>query len=354
MTRKLRAGILGATGTVGQRFIQLLEHHPQFEVSALAASDRSAGKRYADACSWRLAGEMPEAVRVMTVQAPEPPLDCDLIFSSLPGDIARTAEGSFAKAGYPVISNSSAYRMEADVPLLIPEVNHEHLSLLEAQEKRMGGRGFIVTNPNCSTIMLALALAPLHQFFGVKAVVATTMQALSGAGYPGVASLDILDNVLPYIGGEEEKIEQETGKILGVAHDSRIEHASMKVSAQCNRVNVADGHMAAVRVKLDLDSNLDEVAAAFSAFTSLPQELQLHSAPVQPIVVRGEPDRPQPKLDRDAGAGMSITIGRLQTDNVLDYRFVVLSHNTIRGAAGAAILNAELLISKGRLGKDEG
>lgn len=216
MTRRFRVGILGATGTVGQRFIQLLEHHPQFEVTALAASDRSQEKQYSQACSWRLAGEMPAAIRTLVVQTPEPPLDCDLVFSSLPGDIARTAEGSFAKAGYPVISNSSAYRMDEDVPLLIPEVNHEHLSLLEAQRQKLGGRGFIVTNPNCSTIMLALALAPLHASFGVNAVVATTMQALSGAGYPGVSSLDILDNVLPFIAGEEEKIEQETGKILGV------------------------------------------------------------------------------------------------------------------------------------------
>lgn len=349
MTRKLRAGILGATGTVGQRFIQLLEHHPQFEVSALAASDRSQGKQYVDACSWRLAGEMPESVRALTVQSPEPPLDCDLIFSSLPGDIAREAEGNFAKAGYPVISNSSAYRMDADVPLLIPEVNHEHLSLLEQQRARSGSDGYIVTNPNCSTIMLALALAPLHARFRVNAVAATTMQALSGAGYPGVASLDIIDNVLPFIGGEEEKIEQETLKILGVAG----EHAAMRVSAQCNRVNVTDGHMAAVKVKLDLDTDLTEIAAVLSAFTSLPQELRLHSAPPQPIILRDEPDRPQPKLDRDAGAGMSITIGRLQNDNVLDYRFVVLSHNTIRGAAGAAILNAELLIAKGMLSNDE-
>ena len=351
MTRKLRAGILGATGTVGQRFIQLLEDHPQFEVSALAASDRSQGKLYQDACSWRLAGEMPETVRELTVQSPEPPLDCDLIFSSLPGDIAREAEGNFAKAGYPVISNSSAYRMDADVPLLIPEVNHEHLSLLDEQRARTGGTGYIVTNPNCSTIMLALALAPLHIRFGVKAVAATTMQALSGAGYPGVASLDILDNVLPFIGGEEEKIEQETVKILGVADGGSIEHANMKVSAQCNRVNVTDGHMAAVKVKLDLDADMAEIGAVLSSFSSLPQELKLYSAPARPIILRDEADRPQPKLDRDAGAGMSITIGRLQTDNVLDYRFVVLSHNTIRGAAGAAILNAELLIAKGRLGE---
>jgi aspartate-semialdehyde dehydrogenase len=341
MSGKFRVGILGATGMVGQRFIELLADHPQFEVTAVAASDRSQGKAYADACAWRLAGEMPAAVRSLRVQPPAPPLDCDLVFSSLPGDIARETEGSFAAAGYPVISNSSAFRMDEDVPLLIPEVNHQHLGLIEKQKRRYPSGGFIVTNPNCSTIMLALALAPLHAAFGVSAVAATTLQALSGAGYPGVASLDILDNVLPYIGGEEEKIESETKKIL--------DDASMTVSAQCHRVNVADGHMAAVRVKLARKPELRELREALESFRSLPQELGLRSAPPVPIVVRDEADRPQPKLDRDAGKGMTITIGRLMPDAVLDYRFVVLSHNTIRGAAGAAILNAELLIALGQL-----
>src|SRR5215470_8178573 len=231
MATKLRVGILGATGMVGQRFIQLLENHPQFEISALAASDRSQGKRYDEACKWRLGGEMPQAVRTMTVASPAPPLDCDLVFSSLPGDIARETEGSFAKAGYPVISNSSAFRMDEDVPLLIPEVNPDHLGLLERQRNKYPSGGLIVTNPNCSTIMLALALAPLHAAFGVEATVATTLQALSGAGYPGVASLDILDNVLPFISGEEEKIEIETTKILGRFNDAQIELAPMAVSA---------------------------------------------------------------------------------------------------------------------------
>ncbi|MDQ2976403.1 MAG: aspartate-semialdehyde dehydrogenase, partial [Acidobacteriota bacterium] len=278
MTKKLRVGILGATGMVGQRFIQLLENHPQFEITALAASDRSQGKSFQEACIWRLAGEMPNFVRSMVVAAPEPPLDCDLVFSSLPGDIARASEGSFAAAGYPVISNSSAYRMDADVPLLIPEVNHEHLALLDGQRKSGNGQqGFIVTNPNCSTIMLALALAPLHSKFGVKSVIATTMQALSGAGYPGVASLAISDNVLPFIDGEEEKIEQETLKILGRANGERIEDATMNVSAQCNRVNVSDGHLAAVRVQLAQTADLEDVKAALASFTALPQQLRLHS-----------------------------------------------------------------------------
>ncbi|MFN2492049.1 MAG: aspartate-semialdehyde dehydrogenase [Pyrinomonadaceae bacterium] len=350
MTKKIPVGILGATGMVGQRFIQLLEDHPQFEITALAASDRSHGKTFHDACTWRLAGEMPSFVKSMIVGAPHPALDCQLIFSSLPGDIARESEGSFAAAGYPVISNSSAYRMDADVPLLIPEVNHDHLALLDTQRKRRNGqKGFIVTNPNCSTIMLALALAPLDSRFGVKNVIATTMQALSGAGYPGVASLAISDNVLPFIQGEEEKIEQETLKILGRINGDSIQDAAMNVSAQCNRVNVSDGHMATVHVKLDRRAGIEEIKDALSSFSSLPQELRLQSAPIRPIIVREELDRPQPRLDRDAGKGMSVTVGRILPDSVFDYRFVTLSHNTIRGAAGAAILNAELLIATGKL-----
>ena len=350
MSRKFRVGILGATGTVGQRFIQLLEQHPQFELTALAASDRSQGKSYSEACAWRLPGEMPQSVRSLRVEPPAPPLDCEIVFSSLPGDIARETEEGFARAGYAVISNSSALRMDEDVPLLIPEINHEHLALLDVQRERRGfDKGFVVTNPNCSTIALVLALAPLHARFRVEAVVATTMQAISGAGYPGVASLDITDNVLPYIGGEEEKVETEPQKILGRVEAGRITHAPFAVSAQCNRVNVTDGHTVAVRVKLARQSGIEEVREAFASYTSLPQELKLHSAPARPVIVRDEADRPQPRLDRDAGAGMSVTVGRISTDNVLDYRFVALSHNTVRGAAGAAILNAELLAATGKL-----
>jgi aspartate-semialdehyde dehydrogenase len=350
MDRRYRVGILGATGTVGQRFIQLLDGHPQFEVTALAASDRSQGKAYQEACAWRLPGEMPAFVKDLPVGPTAPPLDCEIVFSSLPGEIARETEESFARAGYAVISNSSALRMDEDVPLLIPEVNHEHLALLDAQKSARGLEGgMIVTNPNCSTIMLALALAPLHARFGIESVVATTLQALSGAGYPGVASLDISDNVLPFIGGEEEKIETETLKILGRVDGSRVEPAPFKVSAQVHRVGVSDGHMAAVRVKLGREAAPEEVREAFASFASLPQELKLHTAPARPVVVRDEQDRPQPKLDRDAGNGMSVTVGRIRRDNVLDYRFVALSHNTIRGAAGAAILNAELLAATGRM-----
>jgi len=348
--RKVRVGILGATGTVGQRFIQLLDQHPQFEVTALAASERSQARPFAAACTWRLPGEVPAFARALVVQSPEPPLDCDVIFSSLPADLAREVELGFTRAGYPVISNSSAFRMEPDVPLVIPEVNPQHLRLLDSQrEKGRFGPGFLLTNPNCSTVILAMALAPLHERFGIEAVAATTIQALSGAGYPGVASLDISDNVLPYIAEEEEKIERETRKILGRTSGSEIEGGQMKVSAQCHRGNVSDGHLVAVRVAFSTRPPLEEVRYAIESFRGLPQDLRLHTAPERPIIFRGEPDRPQPRLDRDAGGGMSVTVGRLALDTVLDYRFVALGHNTIRGAAGAALLNAELLYARGGL-----
>ena len=350
MNDKFRVGILGATGVVGQRFIQLLESHPQFEVAALAASDRSQGKTFAEACTWRLPGEMPERVRQIVVQPPAPPLDCDLVFSSLPGDIAKEAEENFARTGCPVISNSLPHRMGPDVPLLIPEVNPDHIALIDTQRAARGyDRGFIVTNPNCSAIVVVMALAPLHAKFGVSSCVVTTMQALSGAGYPGVASLDATDNVIPFIGGEEEKIEAETLKLLGRLSEGTIADAKMLVSAQCNRVNVTDGHLAAIRVKLSEPASLDQVREALASFTSVPQELKLYSAPARPIIVRDEVDRPQPRLDRDAGNGMSVSVGRIATDKVLDFRFVALGHNTIRGAAGAAILNAELLAARGYL-----
>ena len=341
--KKYRVGILGATGTVGQRFVQLLENHPQFVITALAASDRSAGKSYGEACAWKLAGEMPESIKEIIVQPIAPPLDCDLVFSSLPSSVARETEEAFARAGYPVISNSSSFRMDEDVPLLIPEINSEHLRLIEVQKRNRGfDKGFIITNPNCAVVCFAPPLAALHRKFGVEAVIVTTMQAISGAGYPGVSSFDITDNVLPYIAGEESKVEIEAQKILGEMKNDAVGAADFAVSAQCNRVPVIDGHMAAVRVKLRERSTLEEVRAAMENFAGL----ELYSAPKQFIIVRDEPDRPQPRLDRDAGKGMTITVGRLFPDNVFDYRFVALSHNTIRGAAGAAILNAELLIAK--------
>ncbi len=346
MSRKYRVGILGATGTVGQRFVQLLENHPQFEITALAASDRSAGKPYSQACAWKLAGAMPEYVKEIIVEPIEPPLDCDLVFSSLPSGVARETEEAFARAGFPVISNSSVYRMDEDVPLLIPEINHEHLALIETQRTKRGfGRGFIVTNPNCAVASFAPPLAALDKNFGVESVFVTTLQAISGAGYPGVSSFDITDNVLPYIAGEEPKVEIEAQKILGKFVDGAIVKADFIVSAQCFRVDVLDGHTASVRVKLRRPSTLEDVFAAMKTFPSL----NLHSSPEHFIDVCDEPSRPQPRLDRDNGKGMTITVGRLFPDNIFDYRFVSLSHNTVRGAAGSAVLNAELLIDKGYL-----
>ena len=351
MAAQLRVGILGATGTVGQRLVAMLEGHPQFVVTAVAASDRSQGKTFGEACTWRLPGDMPSALRALPVLPPQPPLDCDIVLSSLPADMAGPVEAQFAAAGYPVISNSSSHRMDDDVPLLIPEVNAGHLAMIARRPGRGGGGGggFIVTNPNCSTIMIALALAPLQARFGLEAVVVTTMQAISGAGYPGVASLDITDNVVPYIASEEEKIERETLKILGRIEGAHVRPAEFPVSAQCHRVPVVDGHMAAIRVQLGRKAEPGELRDAFTSFRGVPQELGLQTAPLCPILVRDEPDRPQPRLDRDAGGGMSISVGRIARDSVLGHRFVALSHNTIRGAAGAAILNAELLLAKGYL-----
>lgn len=344
MSKKYRVGILGATGTVGQRFIQLLENHPQFEVTALAASDRSTGKSFVEACAWKLPGGMPESVKEITVQPIEPPLDCDLVFSSLPSSVARETEEAFARAGYPVISNSSSYRMDEDVPLLIAEINHKHTALIEVQKKKRGfTTGFIVTNPNCAVVSFAPPLAAIHRKYGVESVIVTTLQAISGAGYPGVPSLDITDNVVPYIAGEEPKVETEAQKILGQYVDGVIEKADFTVSAQCFRVHVIDGHTASVRVNLRNTATLEGIVEAMNNFPSL----DLYSSPKKFIEVCDEPSRPQPRLDRDNGKGMTITVGRLFPDNIFDYRFVSLSHNTVRGAAGSAVLNAELLIQKG-------
>jgi aspartate-semialdehyde dehydrogenase len=344
MSKKYRVGILGATGTVGQRFVQLLENHPQFEITALAASDRSVGKNFAEACAWKLAGEMPENVKEIEVQPIEPSLDCDFVFSSLPSSVSRETEEAFARANYPVISNSSSFRMEEDIPLLIPEINHEHLKLIETQKEKRGfDKGFIVTNPNCAVVSFAPPLAALHRKYSIESVFVTTMQAISGAGYPGVSSFDILDNVMPYIAGEEPKVETEAQKILGEFNNGLIEKADFTVSAQCFRVNVLDGHTASVRVKLKQTSTLEGVMEAMANFPSL----ELYSSPKSFMKLCDEPSRPQPRLDRENGKGMTITVGRLFPDNIFDYRFVALSHNTVRGAAGSAILNAELLISKG-------
>ena len=349
---KIRVGILGATGAVGQRFVQLLADHPWFEISVLAASERSAGKRYAEATHWLLNTPIPERLRdeILVETTPSHVRDrCQIVFSALPASRAREVEPLFAAAGIPVFSNASAFRMEPDVPLVIPEVNPEHLALINVQRQQRGWAGFIVTNPNCSTIHLVCALKPLHEAFRVEQVMVTTLQAVSGAGFPGVASLDILDNLIPYIPREEEKIESEPLKLLGTVVDGTVHEARITISAAVHRVPVIDGHTEAVAVKLGMSASLEDVRAALAEFRGLPQHLHLPSAPEPAIIVREEPDRPQPRLDRDAGRGMATTIGRLRPDPVLDYKFVLLGHNTIRGAAGASILNAELALALGYL-----
>jgi len=346
---KIPVGILGATGMVGQRFIQLLENHPWFEVAWLAASERSEGRPYAEAAKWRMRTLLPAPVANMTVSPAVPDGAPRVIFAALDSGIASELEPRFANSGRIVISNSAAMRMDADVPLVIPEVNAEHLQLITAQRKRFPSGGFVVTNPNCSAIGLVMALAPLHREFGIEKIFVVTMQAVSGAGYPGVASLDILGNVIPYIGKEEEKMEAETRKLLGKLNGSSVEFANFAISAQCNRVPVEDGHTESVSVQLARKATADEILAAWRNYRPLPSEPKLPSAPEQPLFYDPAPDRPQPRFDVDRGAGMSTSIGRLRPCNIFDWKFTVLSHNTIRGAAGAAILNAELLMSQGYL-----
>ncbi len=349
--QKIKVGILGATGMVGQRFVQLLDGHPWFEVAELAASEQSAGKAYEEAVAgrWKVSADVPEYARKMRVRECKPNLGCKLVFSALDASVAGPIEEGFAKAGYVVSSNSRNHRMDADVPLLIPEVNSEHLRLVKRQQQLRKWKGFIVTNPNCSTIHMVLALKPLQERFGLEKVMVTTMQALSGAGYPGVASMDIIDNIYPYIGMEEEKMQMESLKLLGKLGSSGVEDAKIAISAQCNRVNVSDGHTECVSVKFSKSATEAEILNAFEKFNPL-QQLKLPSSPTHPIVVRKEPDRPQPKLDRNLENGMASVVGRIRKCGVLDYKFVVLGHNTIRGAAGAAILNAELMKARGLIG----
>ena len=350
MTSKIQVGIVGATGTVGQRFIQLLENHPWFEVSWLSASDRSAGKKYADATTWRLATPLPARVAALTVNSASPAKDTPkLIFAALDSTAAREIEPAFADAGCAVVSNSSAFRMAQDVPLVIPEVNGDHVPLLKSQKWYQKNGGFMVTNPNCSAIGLVMALAPLHRRFGVEKVFVTTMQAVSGAGYPGVPSLDILGNVIPYIASEEEKMEAESRKLLGTLSGNSVKDAEIVLSAHCNRVAVEDGHTESVSIKLTKPATSAEIMDTWREFRCLPQKLKLPSAPEEPVIYDPAPDRPQPRLDRDRGRGMSAVVGRLRPCNIFDWRFTVLSHNTIRGAAGAAILNGELLKAQGYL-----
>jgi aspartate-semialdehyde dehydrogenase len=348
--KKLEVGILGATGMVGQRFVSLLEHHPWFEVAWLAASERSAGKTYAEACNWRLREPLPKAVRDLPVHECKPEHAPQLLFSSLDSKVAGEVEKEFAQAGHAVVSNSSNHRMEPDVPLLIPEVNPDHLALVRVQGKQRGWKGMIVTNPNCTTVGLVMSLAPLHKAFGLEKVLMTSMQAVSGAGYPGLPTLDILGNVIPFIAGEEEKVERETRKLLGRLTDGHVHLGEFTVSAQCNRVPVEDGHTEAISVSLMSKPSLEDLIEAWRKFRSLPQERELPSAPKHPIIVREERDRPQPKFDVNAEHGMATVIGRVRPCAVLQFKYTALSHNTIRGAAGAALLNAELMKSEGYLG----
>jgi aspartate-semialdehyde dehydrogenase len=350
--RKQPIGILGATGMVGQRFIQLLENHPWFEVAWLAASDRSSGKLYGEAAKWRLDTPLPERIANMTVAPAEPDGAPKVIFAALDAAIAREMEPKFAKAGCAVVSNSSAYRMAANVPLVIPEINAEHLHLIEEQASRHESGGYMVTNPNCSTIGLVMALKPIEERFGIEQIFVTTMQAVSGAGYPGVPSMDILGNVVPYIGSEEEKMEAETLKLLGRLQGHAVTPLAARISASCNRVAVEDGHTESVSIKLGSKLGRpvtrEDLLAAWAEFRPLAGQ-GLPTAPDQPVQWTPQDDRPQPRLDRNRGNGMAVTVGRLRPCGLLDWKFTVLSHNTIRGAAGAAILNAELLASLGKL-----
>jgi len=339
----IKAGILGATGAVGQRFVEALANHPWFEITALAASERSAGKTYKEAAGWRLDTAMPESVEDIKVVPVNPKaVDADVVFSALPADLALTVEPEFAKAGFAVASNASSYRMEKDIPLVIPEVNPEHLGLLEVQQDARGWDGYIITNPNCSTIVMTVTLKPLMQF-GLETIQVATMQAISGAGFSGVAAMAIYDNIIPHIGNEETKMETETLKLLGEFNGSEIAPADMKVSASCHRVPVIDGHTEAIWAGMRDKPTPEEVRKAFLNFD--PRLKELPSEPSKPLIVRDEIDRPQPRLDRNMGKGMSVSVGRIREG----IRYIAMGHNTIRGAAGASVLNAELLHSMGKL-----
>ncbi|PYT14059.1 MAG: aspartate-semialdehyde dehydrogenase [Acidobacteria bacterium] len=350
MNERIPVGILGATGMVGQEFVNFLRGHPWFDLTWLGASDRSAGKSYREATSWRLGGVMPPGVGQIVVSESQPNGGPRLVFSAMDASVATEIERAFAAAGHIIVSNSRNHRMEEDVPLLVPEINADHLRLIQEQQRQRGWKGQIVTNPNCSTVVLAMALAPLKPF-GIRRVIVTTMQAISGAGYPGVASMDINANVIPFIGGEEEKMERETQKILGEFTGVRVDPLQAKVSAQCNRVPVVDGHTLSVSVELENRPTHAEIIAAIRGWRGVPQQKGLPSAPPCPLIYMEENDRPQPRRDVERENGMAVFIGRLRTCPVLGYKFVALGHNTVRGAAGAAVLNAELMKSEGWLDK---
>lgn len=349
MNGKIPVGILGATGAVGQKFIKLLEGHPWFEVTEVAASERTSGKLYGDAVSWKQVTPIPEAVRSLVIKPCTPELKCRIAFSGLDANVAGQVEEDFARAGYVVLSNSRNHRMDEDVPLVIPEVNPEHLGLIPIQRKKRNATGYMVTNANCTTMFLAMALGPIHKAFKLEKVFMVSMQAVSGAGYPGVASLDILGNVIPYIGGEEEKVEIETRKILGTFNGRTVDLADFPVSAQCNRVAVEDGHTESVSIKLATKTTAKEIADLLRTFSGVPQQLHLPSAPEQPYLVMDAPDRPQPRFDVNRYHGMATCVGRIRPCSILDYKLTLMGHNTVRGAAGASILNAELLKAQGFL-----
>lgn len=341
---------MGATGTVGQRFVSLLADHPWFQLNALTTSDAKAGQRYGDAVRWHLPLPLGQAAADLRLEATGTEVDAEICFSALPNEAAAQWEARLAATGRHVFTNASHHRMDADVPLLIAEVNPQHMRALERQREARGWSGSLVANGNCTAIHLTLALAPLQRDFGIEQLLVTTMQALSGAGYPGVPSLDTIDNVVPFIGGEEEKVVAETQKFLGEWDGEAFRPAGFPMSVHANRVSVRDGHTETVSVSLRGTPSIDAVKASLRGFTGRPQELRLPSAPQHPIVVRDEPDRPQPVLDRDVERGMASVVGRIREDAVLGHKLVVLGHNTIRGAAGASVLNAELLLAEGCLG----
>lgn len=347
LKNKIPVAILGATGSVGQKFIELLINHPWFEIAELAASEKSAYKTYREAVNWFSSATLPSTIGKMNVKECKPNLKSKIVFSGLDASVAGEIETEFAKNGYIVISNSKNHRMDKDVPLLVPEINPDHLSLIKSQKY---GSGFIVTNPNCSAVGLSLALKPLIDSFGVKDVNVMTMQALSGAGYPGVSSLDIIDNVVPFIGGEEKKIETEPLKILGWVKNNKVSDLKINISAQCNRVAVLEGHTECVQLNFKRKVTSNEIIKAWKDFSGLPQKLKLPSAPLHPVHYFSEEKYPQPKIHRNIDKAMAVSAGRLREDSIFDYKFVILSHNTIRGAAGGAILCAELMLAKRMIG----
>ncbi len=348
--KKISVGVLGATGMVGQRFLSLLLDHPWFEVSVVAASDRSAGKTLGEAGRWLIGGEMPAQYAKMIVQPVDRVGDVGVVFSALPGEVAGETEIAWARSGAIVFSNAGAHRRDPLVPLLVPEVNPDHIDLLELQRRHYGWSGGILTNPNCTTTHAVLPMRPLHDAFGLRKVLLVSMQAISGAGYPGVSSLDIIDNVVPLIGGEEEKVEWEPRKLLGTLGSAGITEAEITISAHCNRVAVIDGHTECLSLQFERPpADEAELIAVLRAFRAAPQELNLPSAPAAPIIVTAAPDGPQPRRDRDAARGMATTVGRVRRCPILDYKLVLLGHNTIRGAAGGSLLNAELMVAQGQI-----